>query len=375
MTNLNKPVFSLLLVCLFFTACNAQTSNKPTNKPTNEPIVAQPSFTNKNAKLIKTQGSDAYQQVVCSLQDKKGNIWFGTSKEGIYKYDGKEFTQFTVKDGLSNNQIVCMFEDKNGDIWFGSKATISRYNGNKFTTITLPSSLGGNFLSNTGISNTPYEKNELWSMMQDRSGIIWLGMTDGVYNYDGKKFTRFLDNKNIINTSKVNLKGIQCIYEDIAGNIWFAAWVLTNEGVCRYDGKSITQFKPYGEGWVRSILEDKDGKLLIVTRHSGVCRFDGEHFTNFTQTGGIDNTSITMALKDRAGNIWFGTELGSGGINEDGGLWRYDGKTFTRFTRADGLCHNGVYSILEDNKGNIWVGARNTDLCMYNGKTFTKFSE
>ena len=380
------PIYRLFLVFIFFTSCNGQTKKAPLN----EGVVEQLSFTSKNTKLTKTQGSDEYQQVSCSLRDRKGNLWFGTSKEGVYRYepgraDGKAFTQFTKKDGLCDNLIFLIFEDKTGDIWFGSKSKISRYDGKKFTTISIPNFVGSDFLTNNSINNAASEKNELWSMMQDKSGITWLGTTNGIYCYDGKSFTRFLDNKSLLNTSNVHLKWTQCIFEDKSGNIWFGSWVLANEGICRYDGKSITQYKPYGEGWIRSILEDKNGDLLIVTRHNGVCRFDGEDFINFTKNGGIENSSITSAFKDKAGNLWFGTELGSGELNEDGGLWLYDprqadGKSFTQFTRKDGLCHNGVFCMVEDTDGNIWVGTRNTGLCRYDprravGKTFTSFSE
>ncbi|HAK76218.1 MAG TPA: hypothetical protein DCM71_04750 [Runella sp.] len=367
----------IYMLCLMFTfSCNGQTKKAQPNKT----AVEQPSFTSKNIKLIKTHGSNEYQQISCSLRDKEGNLWFGTSKEGVYKYDGKEFTQFTKKDGLCDNLIFLIFEDKAGGIWFGSKSKISRYDGKKFTTISIPGSVGGNFLTNNSINTTASEKNELWSMMQDKSGITWLGTTNGIYCYNGKSFTRFLDNKSIRNTNNVHLKWTQCIFEDKSGNMWFGSWVLANEGICRYDGKSITQYKPYGEGWVRSILEDKNGDLLIITRHNGACRLEGENFINFTKNGGIENTSITSALKDKVGNLWFGTELGSGELNEDGGLWLYDPgreveKSFTRFTRKDGLCHNGVFSIVQDTDGNIWVGSRNTDLCRFDGKTFTSFSE
>ncbi|PKP44835.1 MAG: hypothetical protein CVT95_10545, partial [Bacteroidetes bacterium HGW-Bacteroidetes-12] len=40
----------------------------------------------------------------CMLQDKSGNLWFGTSG-GVSKYDGKSFTHFTEKEGLSNNTV------------------------------------------------------------------------------------------------------------------------------------------------------------------------------------------------------------------------------------------------------------------------------
>jgi ligand-binding sensor domain-containing protein len=371
MLKLKNPIFSLLLVSVFFTSCNGQA----TSKQISEPVAEQVSFTSKNIKLTKTQNTDQYQQVGCSVRDKSGDIWFGTTGEGVYRYDGKIFTQFTQKDGLCGNGIFFILVDTSGNIWFGSKDAISRFDGKKFTNIAIPGFTGSNFMPNNSFTNNPPVKNELWSMMRDRSGKIWLGTTDGIYCFDGKVFTRFLDNEGILNPGKVSLKWTQCIFEDKSGNIWFGSWVLANEGICRYDGKSIVQYKPYGEGWIRTILEDKNGALLVVTRHNGVCRFDGQKFTNFTEKEGLQNGSVNLAFKDNAGNLWFGTELGSGELNEDGGLWRDDGKSFTRFTRKDGLCHNGVYSIVEDIGGNIWVGTRNTDLCRFDGKTFTSFSE
>jgi ligand-binding sensor domain-containing protein len=365
----------LLFFLMVNTSCKGQVK---TNLP-NGRSRQQTAMASSQAKLVKTHGSghynEQYQTVSCGLRDKAGHLWFGTSSEGVYRYDGHSFTQFTEKDGLGDNQIFLMFEDKAGDIWFGSKSKISRYDGVKFTTMSIPGSVGSNFLSTYSINTSPVEKNELWSMMQDKRGITWLGTTNGIYCYDGKSFTFFLANRSILNPSNVQLKWTQCIFEDKSGALWFGSWVLANEGICRYDGQSITQYKPYGEGWIRSILEDKKGALLIVTRHNGVCRFDGASFINFTKNGGIDNTSITTALADQAGNLWLGTELGSGQLMEDGGLWRYDGHSFIKYTRKEGLCHNGVFCIVEDKRGGIWVGSRNTDLCRFDGKVFTRFSE
>ena len=43
------------------------------------------------------------------LQDKDGNIWFGSGGEGIYKYDGKLFVHFSMKQGLNSNTIYSIF--------------------------------------------------------------------------------------------------------------------------------------------------------------------------------------------------------------------------------------------------------------------------
>jgi hypothetical protein len=62
----------------------------------------------EHPKLIKTIGPPN-GNVQCSLQDKAGNLWFGTSENGLYKYDGKSFSQFLVTDGLNSNSISSHF--------------------------------------------------------------------------------------------------------------------------------------------------------------------------------------------------------------------------------------------------------------------------
>ena len=39
------------------------------------------------------------------LQDREGNLWFGTERGGVSRYDGTEFITFTVADGLAANTI------------------------------------------------------------------------------------------------------------------------------------------------------------------------------------------------------------------------------------------------------------------------------
>jgi len=258
-------------------------------------------------KLIKTQGTNEYANVHCGLMDKAGNLWFGTTGDGVYRYDGKLFIQFTVKNGLSNNTVWSILEDKAGNIWFGTDDGACCYDGKTISAI--PIAVTDN--SNSHPNDTPSAMNAVWSMLQDKTGKLWFGTSDGVYCYNGKSFTRFPDNDSVINKEGLQLKMVDCMLEDKNGIIWFASGMPPGEeGLCRYDGKCITGFKPNGEGWIRAISEEKNGNLLLTTRHNGVCRYDGKDFTNITE--------------DRAGNIWFGTR--------NTGLCRYDGKTFTSFS-------------------------------------------
>ncbi|SMC42334.1 ligand-binding sensor domain-containing protein [Moheibacter sediminis] len=358
-----NPVFFLLLVSTFFISCNGQTQTQQPDKV----VIDRLSFTSKNIKLTKTQGTDIYQNVHCSLQDKDGNLWFGTTGEGVYRYDGKEFTQFTEEDGLSNNKVWSILEDSLGNIWFGTDDGISRYDGKIISKIPFTiTSLNG-----LEIATSQSGKNEVWSMMQDKSGTIWFGTSLDLYCYDGRSFSRFLDKIGIANHQNLQLKWIQCLLEDNNGTIWIGSGPIAEEGIIRYDGKSITSTKPNNDGWIRYMLEDKNGHIWFSGRHNGVFRYDGQEFKMFTE-----KTNIGSAIfRDKIGNIWFdgGEKINS--IESIDGLWRYDGKTFENFTTKDDMSKNSVWNMLEDRNGNLWIGTRNCGLFRYDGKRFENFSE
>ncbi|CAL1519399.1 two-component regulator propeller domain-containing protein [Chitinophaga sp. MM2321] len=363
---LDNPFYSLLLVLMFFTCCNGPNKTQP-----QEIASEQKTFPDRHPKLIKTQGSHQSANVRCGLQDKAGNLWFGTIGEGVYRYDGKLFTQFTVKDGLNSNLVWSILEDTTGNIWFGTSDGICRYDGKKMTEIPISVTNGSNLFSNTLQNHNPQERNEVFSIIQDKSGIIWFGTTAGVYCCNGKSFTRFLDGDSIINKNGLSLKSVQCMLQDKNGNVWFGSGPMAFEGICLYDGKSLTNFKPKDEGWIRNILEDKKGNIWFGTRHYGACRYDGTTFTYLTEKEGIGNPMLV----DKAGNIWFGGGEKLHTIESNGGIWCYDGKSYKNFNTKDGLGNYSVWSIMEDKAGNIWVGTRNNGLYRYDGKTFTSFSE
>lgn len=359
---LDNIVYVLLLVSIFTTSCNGQTVTEQTNEVAVEPL----SFTSKKTKLTKTQGTNEHQNVHCSLQDRKGSLWFGTTGEGVYRYDGKEFVQFTEKDGLSNNKIWSILEDKSGNIWFGTDDGVSRYDGKTISKVlfNLPSPSGFGLAVQSGL-------NSVWSMMQDKSGMIWFGTSRDLYCYDGKSFSRFLDKPNITNHQNLQLKWVQCFLQDGNGIIWIGSGPMAEEGVIRFDGKSITSTKPNGDGWIRYMVEDKNKHIWFSGRHNGVFRYDGQAFAIFK-----DKTNIGSAIfKDKKGNIWFdgGEKLNT--IESLAGIWCYNGQTFENFTTQHGMGKYSVWNMLEDKKGNLWFGTRNCGLYRYNGQTFTSFSE
>ncbi len=153
MMNIYKITFlSLLCATTFYTSKGQVKKSLPKENTT---------ISSGQSKLIKTQFSQEGDNVQCNLQDRKGNLWFTTSSNGVYRYDGKSFKNFTIKDGLLGNNVSSMLQDKKGNIWFGGRG-LSRFGGKTF-------------------SDIPSTDFYVYSMLEDKSGKLWFSTTKGVY--------------------------------------------------------------------------------------------------------------------------------------------------------------------------------------------------
>ncbi len=163
-------IYTLFLILVFYTSCGQNQTNPPKDniKPETRDTVTSDwpadtviqikkgsngtiliaslrgvfryegkSFTNLTSKL----GSHRFSDV---LEDRKGGLWFATGDSGVYYYPsaplragGKSmpaaqagFQHFTTREGLADNSVICIYEDKAGIIWFGTAGGASRYDGN-----------------------------------------------------------------------------------------------------------------------------------------------------------------------------------------------------------------------------------------------------
>lgn len=329
--------------------------------------------------LVRTQGV-ASGNITAELQDRDGNLWFSTGGEGVYRFDGTSFTNFTTKDGLCDNHTSTIIQVKDGNILIGTKAGICTYDGKSFSS----------YFETDSLKNL-----RITTLLEDRDGHIWFGaLNSGVYRFDGKNVMNFLNKDDHPFNLGNHYQLIMDILQDQNGNLWFSSW--NGGGVWRYDGNSFINFLPSKEYYqsnedgrtidstpivekqvslsqnniqddmIFSISEDKNGNLWFATRRHGASRYDGNTFTRFGENDAFVNYGVYSILEDKKGNLWFSTDKN--------GVFVYDGKTFKNYTTADGLVNNSVFSMLEDIDGNLWFGTRGFGLSRFDGNTFTTFS-
>jgi len=241
------------------------------------------------------------------FEDSKGNLWFGMTRGGVYRYDGNAFKLFTTRDGLADNTVYSIAEDGSGNIWFGTEHGVSRYDGRVFKSYTMRDGLPDDYVN---------------AVIKDKSGIMWFGTNKGISRYDGKTFSPIKDLANL------SSKKVGSLYEDRLGNIWIGtnAQLAGGLGLCMYNGTTVTSLiNPY---YAMYICEDRKGNIWLAHNkgadgvYFGLYRYDGKSFTTITKQDQPDNPLIFGILEDQLGSIWYGTAKG---------VCRFDGDDFDYF--------------------------------------------
>ena len=329
---------------------------------------------NGNGFLADVKGNDVpdpKNTVTQMIEDPNGAIWFCVGFN-LYRTDGKSLAAITtaVGDYLKSERaqyhctypddfgIAGIYQDKQGNILISTIAcscgpnVIYRLDGSRTNHPCIlnsckhdlhnPQELAAHnkeiASSFSKISNEEGNtKIAFTTVLEDKSGTIWIGSDSGVYRYDGMHLTHFTKG-DLLSKSVVNN-----IYEDKKGNIWFGTGESADfkgNGVFLYEpsasakpgSSSITQFTtkdglcnngPFKSNIVSSIAEDNMGKLWI-SGDGGVSYYNGKGFTSLTKKDGFTNQPVKCMAKDKVGNLWFGTWLL--------GLYRYDGISLICFT-------------------------------------------
>ena len=290
------------------------------------------------------------QSYVSGLQqDKDGFLWIGT-RDGLARYDGREFKVFHQKNndslGLSSNVITALFLDVENLLWiFYINEKVDCFDTRRMQVVNKDS-----FATvRKTISELRTRK-----MYRDRSGKFWLTRnSQGVVCYDTHRKTTTWFNIEHKNLASNNVAGV---LEDAKGQIY----VFTDKGIEKPgvtssfipypdtihltftidahravitmpDGRLFVSAAnelivfdpikkifssyvlpatvPVKEGVIQHLQAGKDGKLYVVAE-GGVYELEKNNQYTWLWQSARDNTFASDArsfLVDRSGVIWFGT--------------------------------------------------------------------
>jgi len=307
-----------------------------------------------------------------------------------------QFSHYSVKEGLSEINVLCMLQDKKGQMWFGTFDGLNMFNG--YTFKTYKSNPGKLF----GLENYRIDK-----IKEDNDGFLWLQTYDGsIYRFDPKT-ENFLQVPQCIEEFKNYKLPIKSVYTLKDGSVWLSSdedgcfkvenldtdakiklthfninndlltsnkvnkvlldekkntWILTANGLNllkKNSAKPAQLFKEKGVGNFISILE-MSSNIWIGGEH-GILRIYNSNKETFDAVKTPISSNIIDIYRINANEIFL--------LTDKSGFFLYNLKT-NEFTTYNKLNNSGVkndifYSGYMDKQLNLWLESDNPSIVYF----------
>ena len=267
----------------------------------------------KETQYFVNRGSGKGYYIQSIAEDVKSNIWFGTYKNGLWKYDLRTNRFGKIQVYNSKNQkatdVRTIFVDKKERIWVGSNVSINIYDDNEKLLTTF------DYQSN-GLKGYIVE-----SLIEDNNGVIWLGVKNGglfkfnedTLNIAASTFENY-SNKAKSSNNKSNSDIIRC----------------------------------------RALSQGRPNELFMITHDLELLKFNvkDNSFTSYDHIEAFKEQSFVSIIQQDEYNYWLGSKSGIHHLNIK------DSVTIETFYTTDGLQDNtfSQRSVFKDDQGIIYFG-------------------
>lgn len=280
--------------------------------------------------------------------DRQGNYWFGSFQTGVSYYNGKTLTNYMFPEYgnkvrvRTDNNIGRITQDNTGNLWittFGN--SLIKFDGRSFYTNN----------SENGFTEDLSSR----ALLADSKGNIWYPRINaGVVCFNGKEKIVYTTAQGLCNND------VFSILEDRTGAMWFG----TTNGLSRLKNGQFTTYN-VEDGLINKVIneiaEDEYGNLWLST-DGGLSRFDGEHFSGYTDEDGLIAGSLLSIKKDSSNGLyWLASEVGFSAMTIKAN--HPDSVTFENYSESMGYPLNGTYlDFMVDHTGALWANEGNNSI-------------
>ncbi|PWT92886.1 MAG: hypothetical protein C5B55_05475 [Blastocatellia bacterium] len=311
-------------------------------------------------------------------QDSRGFIWM-IAGDGISRFDGYTFTNYTTDDGLPDRRVNDLLETRSGVYWIATESGLCRFNptGDRVRSPSFGSPNENREVRNeqSAIRNSdnpmfsvfnPGEKPIAFNvLLEDDTGAIWCGTHEGLFRLkissDGSVHFHEIDLGMRLGLASDN---VAAILKDHQGALWIGKGgvlyrLLADGRVERY-----TQQNGLGSTAILSLLEDRDGNIWVGSQgglggtlrrlvtapdpsRSIVARV-------YNENDGLPSMWVNSLLQTPDGRLWVATNFGlyvSSAETEKGA------RSFRHYNAKNGSCEVDVWALTEDRDDNLWVAS------------------
>lgn len=319
------------------------------------------------------------QSVVYDIfQDSRGFIWFAT-QDGVGRFDGIEFHNYSVGQGLADNMARDVSEDALGNIWVGTDNGISIIVNGERGEIVNPELFKGRRvrcllpqpdssmwigitdfglvnLKNNVITKQYNEENGLisnriYAIVSDVNGTLYVGTEDGLSIINNNTIKNYTERDGLLSN---RIRTFELLDNE---RLWIAGY---GGGVTELSGGTFKQFttkQGFPAAKINKLIRRADGAIAIATDGDGVYLYKNKSFTHINKIKGLPNQSVQSLLDDKENNLWIGT-WGSGAFR-----LRY--LNILHFDNRTGLPENNVTAIAVDKNNQVWMGTNNEGITLF----------
>jgi ligand-binding sensor domain-containing protein/signal transduction histidine kinase len=306
----------------------------------------------------------AHSHVAAMHQDAKGYLWLATW-EGLSRFDGYRFTNYTQRDGLGDPIINDITEDRQGRLWVATNGGgVARLIDDGKPSPSMQSGGRQKFISFRVGDSVP--SNRVNALLFDSRNNLWCATDGGLYRGATEQPGRLKFEVVVPYQGETSMAA----FADRRGRLWFG---MENE-LIEIVQDQIIKYGPddeVGRRKITSIIQDGQGRLLVsnegdVFELIAAAEDTGRGRWQRWPLKFKPDQGINAMLSDSAGALWIGTW---------DGLVKYrDGKQ-TAYTSAHGLSDNAISSLTEDRDGNLWIGTVGGGVCKLSGELIVSLTK
>ncbi len=312
-------------------------------------------------------------RIWCIHQDRRGDYWFGSNGNGLYRYDGRQIARYG-RDDLGGVHVRDIQEDKAGNLFISTNAAVTKFDGVQFEKLELV--------------DAPTD-GSAWALEPDDVWLVFDPGRHGPCRYDGERLVHLELSRSPAEDAgsrtpgrRFTPTGVYSIYRDRRGHMWFGT---AGVGVCRYDGQQLgwmyeerlTTTPNGGAFGIRSIYEDRSGDYWICNTRQRfevareVIEQNGHVILDYTKREGLPGAQPDGApnfeyfpsiTEDHDGALWMACG--------NAGVWKYGGDSVTKFAVGDAAYSIEVYC---DRQGTLWAGTVDQGVYRFDGAKFEGF--
>lgn len=258
-----------------------------------------------------------------------GQLWLGTSTQGLYALTPSHLEVQTVEDGPENqgaNFIGALAEVSSGSYLVGTQGRgFYLLTDGRTERVETETGKQRNFFVN--------------SMLRRKSGEIWAGSSIGLLRYqDGRMVPWSQDPNTLANAWE--------LCEDPSGLLWAA----TGGGTLYQVGSGAPKKITYGNqaSPVKGMAFQGDSTLWVGTRGNGLfCKGSGK-WPRYGTAEGLPSEVVRVVYSSSDDTVWVGTAGGGLAVRHE--------DHFIPITTQEGLPDDTVSQITEDSEGRLWLG-------------------